>query len=109
MEPLRTTCEYLLARGRNLYKHSRQVELSLSRCRQARQDGGFSASAGSRHRRSTGILSQSSVDKFAEVAAQDHARWPLAEPPSPSASAAGGCQKELCQGEEGTKPQQHHL
>ena len=40
--------------------------------RQARQDGGFSASAGSRHRRGTGILSQSSIDEFAEVAAQDH-------------------------------------
>jgi transposase-like protein len=28
--------------------------------------------------------------QFAEVAAQDHARWPRAEPPGPSASAAGG-------------------
>ncbi len=37
MEPLRTAREYFLAYGRNL--------LSLSRCRQARQDGGFSASA----------------------------------------------------------------
>jgi hypothetical protein len=65
MEPLRTADGYFLACGRNLYNHSGQVELSLSRYRQARQDGGFSASAGSRHRRCTGILSQSSIDEFA--------------------------------------------
>jgi DDE domain len=46
--------------------------------------------------RSTGILSQSSIDEFAEVAAPDHARWPLAEPPSPSASASGGSEVEVC-------------
>jgi hypothetical protein len=40
----------------------------------ALQDRGFSASAGSRHRRCPGILSQSAIDEFAEVAAQDHAR-----------------------------------
>ena len=80
----------------NLYKHSGQVELSLSRCRQALQEAGFSASAGSRHSRSTGILSQSSIDEYAEVAAQDHARWPLAEPPGPSASAAGESEVEVC-------------
>ena len=51
MEPLRTAGEYFLARRRNIYKHSRRVELSLSRCRQARQDGGFSASSASPHRR----------------------------------------------------------
>src|ERR1700687_4297983 len=98
MEPLRTAGEYFLARRRNIYKHSRRVELSLSRCRQARQDGGFSASTGSRHRRCTGILSQSSVDEFAALAAQDHARWPSAEPPGPSASATGGSEMEVCRG-----------
>src|SRR5271169_1446813 len=70
----------------SVYKCSGQVELSLPRSRQARQDCGFSASAGSRHRRCTGILSRSSIDEFAEVAAQDHARWPLAESHGPSAS-----------------------
>ena len=35
-------------------------------------------------------------DQFAEVAAQDHTRWPLAEPPSPSASAARGSEVEVC-------------
>jgi hypothetical protein len=60
---------------------------------------GFSASAGSRHRRCTGVLSQSSFDEFAEVAAQDHAGWPRGEPPGPSASAAGGSEMEVCRGE----------
>jgi transposase-like protein len=36
------------------------------------------------------------IDEFAEVAAQDHARWPFAEPHGPSASAAGGWNWILC-------------
>jgi transposase-like protein len=42
------------------------------------------------------ILSESSIDKFAAMAAQDHARWPRAEPRGPSASAAGGSEMEVC-------------
>ncbi len=95
IQPLRTGGKYFLACGRNLYTHSRHMGLSLSGCRQARQDGGFSASAGSRHCRCRGILSQSSINKLAEVAAQDHARWPPAEPHGPSASAARGSEVEV--------------
>jgi hypothetical protein len=57
-----------------LHQGPRQVELSLSGRRQARQNGGFSASSGSRYRRCTGILPQSTVQVFTAVAAQDNAR-----------------------------------
>jgi transposase-like protein len=62
-------------------KHGKTVDFLL------RPDRGIAAAQ---------VFSQSSIDKFAEVAAQDHARWPLAEPPSPSASAAGGSEVEVC-------------
>jgi hypothetical protein len=35
-------------------------------------------------------------NRFAVVAAQDHARWPLAEPHGPSTSAAGGFEVVAC-------------
>jgi transposase-like protein len=34
--------------------------------------------------------------EFTEMAAQDHARWPLAEPYGPSASAARAAEVEVC-------------
>lgn len=53
-----------------------QVELPLSCCRQARQDGGLPASSGSKRRCCTSILPKGIVEVFTAVAAQDHARWP---------------------------------
>ena len=72
----------------------------LSGRRQARQDGGFSASSGSRYRRSAGVLPKGAVNLLAEVAAQDHARWPQAEPLGPSVSASGESEMDARSGEE---------
>jgi hypothetical protein len=85
-----------------------EVAFSLSGCRQARQDCGFSASSGSQYRRCASLLSQSSVDNFTAMATQDNARWPQAEPPGPSASAAGGSEVDVRSGEEEPIPQQPH-
>jgi transposase-like protein len=63
-------------------KHGKTVDFLL------RPDPGIAAAQA--------FHSQSSIDEFAKVAAQDHARWPLAGPPSPSASAAGGSEVEVC-------------
>jgi hypothetical protein len=70
----------------------------LPRCRQARQDGRFSASSRSRYRRCASILPQSAVNMLPKVAAQDNARWSQAEPPGSSPSAAGGSEVEVRSG-----------
>ena len=51
--------------------------------------------AASPHRRCASILPQSPFEEFAAVAAQDHARWPHAQSPGPSVSAAGGSEVEV--------------
>jgi hypothetical protein len=75
MESLCTTCEHVLAGGRDLYQDPRQVELSLSGRRQAWQNVRLSAPARSQFRRRTGILPQGAVWVFATVVAQNNSRW----------------------------------
>jgi hypothetical protein len=76
-----------------------QVALPLSRRGQARQDNRLPASSESRYCRGSGVLSESSGDELATVAAQGDARWPRAESSSVAASSTGKCEMEVRGGE----------
>ena len=83
---------YINIRGKWSYlyravdKHGKTVDFLL------RPDRGIAAAQA--------FFRKALIDEFAEVAAQDHARWPQAESPGASASAAGGSEVEVRSGEE---------
>lgn len=89
---------YISVRGRWHYlyravdKHGKSVDFLL------RPDRGIAAA---------GVLSESSGDELATVAAQGDARWPRAESSSVTASSTGGSEVEVRGGEKLSLPQQH--